>query len=59
MDIKFNNIFNQFKILKSLKARIFIIVFLIGFIPSLVMGYGILNNYEDRAVTLRTSDLQN
>lgn len=59
MDIKFNNIFNQFKILKSLKARIFIIVFLIGFIPSLVMGYGILNNYEVRAVTLRTSDLQN
>jgi len=30
MDIKIRNILNQLKILRSLKARIFIIVFLIG-----------------------------
>lgn len=59
MDIKIKNIFNQFKILRSLKARIFIIVFLIGIIPSIVMRYGILDNYEDRAINLRTSDVQN
>lgn len=57
MEIK--KILRQFKILKSLKARIFIIVFLIGIIPSIVMRYGILDNYEDRAVDLRTSDVQN
>lgn len=57
MEIK--NILQQFKILKSLKARIFIIVFLVGIIPSIVMRYGILENYEDRAVDLRTSDVQN
>lgn len=58
MDIKVKKIFNQFKILRSLKARIFIIVFLVGIIPSIVMRYGILENYEDRAVSLRTSDVQ-
>ncbi len=58
MDIKIKNILNQFKILRSLKARIFIIVFLIGIIPSVIMRYGILNSYEDRAVSLRTSDVQ-
>ncbi len=58
MDIKIRNILNQLKILRSLKARIFIIVFLIGIIPSVVMRYGILNSYEDRAVSLRTSDVQ-
>lgn len=58
MDIKIRKFFNQFKILRSLKARIFIIVFLIGIIPSIVMRYGILENYEDRAVSLRTSDVQ-
>lgn len=59
MEIKIKNIWNQFKILRSLKARIFVIVFLIGVIPSVVMRYGILESYEDRAVSLRTSDVQN
>lgn len=58
MDIKIKNIWNQFKILRSLRARIFIIVFLIGIIPSIVMRQGILTSYEDRAVSLRTSDVQ-
>lgn len=55
----FKKLFYQFKILRSLKARIFIIVFLIGIIPSIVMRYGIMENYKDRAVSLRTSDVQN
>ena len=38
MDIKIKNILNQFKILRSLKARIFIIVFLIGIIPSVIIN---------------------
>lgn len=58
MDMKIRNLWNQFKILRSLKARIFIIVFLVGIIPSIIMRFGILNSYEDRAVSLRTSDVQ-
>lgn len=59
MEIKIKSIFNHLKILRSLKARIFIIVFLTGIIPSIVMRYGILENYEERAISLRTSDVQN
>lgn len=59
MEIKLRNLFGQLKILRSLKARIFVIVFLIGIIPSIIMRYGIVQNYEDRAVSLRTSDVQN
>lgn len=58
MDIKIKNLLSQFKILRSLKARIFIIVFLIGIVPSIIMRYGIMGNYEDRAISLRTSDVQ-
>lgn len=59
MNIKLKKILSQLKVLRSLKARIFIIVFLIGIIPSIILTYGILENYEDRAVSVRTSDVQN
>lgn len=59
MDIKVKKIWNKFKFFRSLKARIFIIIFLIGIIPSIILRYGILENYEDRAISLRTSDMQN
>ena len=36
--------------LRSLQARIFIIVRVMGIIPCVVMRYGILDNYEERAV---------
>lgn len=58
MEIKIKNIWNQFKILRSLKARIFIIVFLIGIVPGIILRYAILENYEDRAVSVRISDVQ-
>lgn len=59
MNIKIKKIWNKLNFLRSLKARIFIIVFLTGIIPSIVLCYGILENYEDRAISLRTSDMQN
>lgn len=59
MEIKIKTIYKKLKILRSLKARIFIIVFLIGIIPSSLMKAGILENYEDRAVSLRSSDVSN
>lgn len=48
----------KLKFLKSLKVRIFLIVFLVGLVPSVIMRYAILQNYEERAVSLRTSDVQ-
>lgn len=59
MNIKIEKIWNKFKFFRSLKARIFIIVFLVGVIPGIILRYGILENYEDRAVSVRTSDMQN
>lgn len=46
------------KIGRSLKVRLFVIIFLMGIIPSVVTRAGILENYEDRAVAVRTSDVQ-
>ena len=44
---KIKKIWNNVKFFRSLRARIFIIVFLIGIIPGIVLRYGILENYED------------
>lgn len=48
----------KLKIWRSLKARLFIIIFLMGIIPSIIMRAGILENYENRAIEVRTSDVQ-
>lgn len=42
-----------------MKLRIFLIILAVGIIPSAIMHFAILNNYEERAVSLRTSDVQN
>lgn len=51
--------FSKFKIWRSLKLRLFIIIFLVGILPSTVIYFGILSNYEERAVKVRISDVQN
>lgn len=48
----------KLKIWRSLKVRLFIIIFLMGMIPSIFMRVGILENYESRAIDVRTSDVQ-
>lgn len=45
--------------LRSLQARIFIIVLAAGFIPSVIVRYGIMNNYEERSVQQRIYTVQN
>lgn len=45
--------------LRSLRARIFVIILLAGVIPSILMRYGILENYEEQAVELRITTVQN
>lgn len=50
---------SKIRLLRSLKLRIFVIILAVGIVPSAIMHFAILNNYEERAVSLRTSDVQN
>lgn len=56
---KYKQFSGKIKILKSLKARLFVIILLAGVIPSVGMRYAILQSYEDRAVNVRIADVQN
>jgi len=49
----------RFKFLKSLRLRIMIILVIIGIIPSIIIENGIVNSYEDRAVSLRSFNVKN
>lgn len=44
---------------KSLRVRIFFIILLVGTVPSIMMRYGIVSNYEARAVDQRSTIVQN
>ncbi|MCM1039635.1 MAG: ATP-binding protein [Roseburia sp.] len=44
--------------LRSLKLRIFAIVFIVGLIPCTLVEKAIVKNYEQRAVNVRISDVQ-
>ncbi len=48
---------SKIKFLKSLRTRILLILLIVGLIPCVSMRYAILQNYERRAVSLRTSDI--
>lgn len=50
--------FKKISFLRSLKLRIFVIVFIVGLIPCTLMKNAILQNYEKRAVNVRISDVQ-
>ncbi len=56
---KIKNVFKKLKIWRSLKVRLFIIICLVGLIPVHFIRAGILENYENRAVEVRQSDVQN
>ena len=45
--------------LRSLQLRIFVIILAVGVCSSILMRYGILNNYEERAVEQRATAVQN
>jgi len=45
--------------LRSLRARIFLIVLVAGLLPSICVRYGILESYEERAVQQRITTVQN
>ncbi len=45
--------------LRSLRARIFLIILIVGLIPSVLMRYGIVEDFEERAVENRVTTVQN
>lgn len=52
-------IINKIPGLRSLKYRILFIILAVGIIPTMILRYAILQNYEERAVSVRTVDVQN
>ena len=59
MLVKIKEYLEQLVRLRSLRARIFLIILLVGVVPSVIMRYGIMENYEERAVQLRRTTVQN
>lgn len=49
----------KFKFIKSLRFRILVILVIIGIVPSVIVEKGIVNSYEDRAVSLRSFGVKN
>ncbi len=49
----------QLVLLRSLQARIFLIILVVGVVPGVLMRYGILSNYEERSVENRIANVQN
>lgn len=58
MKEKLNQYISKSKVVRSLKFRIFFIILLVGIVPTTILRYGILQNYEKRAVDVRISDVQ-
>lgn len=57
--VKIKEFYHKYLSLRSLRVRIFLIVLVVGIIPSIAMRYGIMRNYEQRAVELRKVTVQN
>lgn len=58
--LKDNKIFiTVCKLLKSLNFRLFVTFFVLGWIPALIVSNVFLNAYYERAIAVRTTDVQN
>lgn len=55
---KIREALQRFVVLRSLRARLFVIILVIGIIPGVLMRHAIMQNYEERAVALRTNTVQ-
>ena len=58
MHDRLKGLLSKISALRSVKVYIFLLLLAMGIIPSFVMRIGILQSYEDRAVSLRISDTQ-
>ncbi len=55
---KIREFLRRFAVLRSLRARLFVIILVIGIVPGIFMRLAIVENYEDRAVAQRTNAVQ-
>ncbi len=58
MTDKLKELVRKFSVVRSLRMRLFIIIFVVGLVPCVILHYGILNNYETRAVEVRTEEVE-
>ena len=58
MTDKLRELVQKFSVVKSLRMRLFIIIFVVGLVPCVLLHYGILSNYEARAVEVRTEEVE-
>lgn len=58
--LKVNKLFLSIrKLLKSLNFRLFVTLLLLGSVPALAVSTAFLNTYYERAIAVRTTDVQN
>lgn len=48
----------KFKIIRSLRTRLFLIIMIVGMIPGMIIHYGIMERYMDNAISVRTNEVQ-
>ena len=53
----FRKLTRKIPLLPSLKTYIFVLMLVIGIVPSIILRIGILESYEERAVSLRATDV--
>ncbi len=56
---KIKNQINKISVLRSLRVRIFILLMIMGMIPSYITRTALLRNYEERAVNVKISEVSN
>lgn len=56
---KIKNQINKISLLRSLRVRIFLLLMVMGMIPSFVTRTTLLRNYEERAVNVKISEVSN
>lgn len=59
MNSKIKQFIYKWKILRSLKVRIFLLLMLAGTIPTIMVHVSIVNSYVKQAVSIRTTDVSN
>ncbi len=58
MRLRFKKICGRVSFFRSLRARLFLLFLVVGIVPSIMMRYGIMENYEEHAIALRTTTVQ-
>lgn len=59
MQKKRAKISDKFHFRSSLRVRLFLIILVVAFVPSIMMRRAIVENYQERAVSMRTATVQN